>query len=272
MNSGTSGQQRQDTAPRQEKKAKASFHSSPFHKQPLTGNQQGLAPAFALNRDGASRFAATPPNPMDFHEAPDSFKKHATEAQIVASLTSRAKLLVKQCNTDAEQVLDWMQDQGLPVYCIENAVLAATAVLNTMGYQPGFIPPGQGNTYWLLLQGIGVSKADNRLARDNGLMVLTPKLRKIGFVAHQLFHWLAFQQGIPGYDEKAQQLFRHYFDKDNLTTLPQAMELPVEEIVALRHAVRREIDALCFVRQLSQDVLSANQRHRQLQQQGEMLA
>jgi hypothetical protein len=182
-------------------------------------------------------------------------------------------------------LLHWLQHQGTPVVCIEMGSLAATAALTTMGYQPGFIAPGQSingaereksGRFALLINTLSMVGALNpeqkKQTQQHGLMLLTPQLNKIGFVVHQLFHWMSFKLNLPGYSEKAQKLFYEYYDKNNMETLPTALALPIESLLELRHAIRRELAALCFVREVSQELLAPVHNRYQMIMQGKTLA
>lgn len=205
--------------------------------------------------------------------APDGFNRSAREDQLSRAITFQLKMLLRQVRCDNEKLLEWLEQKGVVVHCLEKGTtLAATAALTSLGYQPGFIPPSESNTFKFLVGTLGFMGQDVNRARQHGVMLLTPNLNKIGFTVHQVYHWMAYKAGLPGYSDKAQHLFRRYFDKDAMTTLPAALELPIEQLVQLRHAVRREINALLFVREVSSEMLAPVQNRYNMIMAGKTLA
>jgi hypothetical protein len=206
------------------------------------------------------------------HETKDGFEKQDNEAEKVQALMFQCQFVVRQFQCEPDAILAWLVKQGVPVLVLDAGAVALTGALNALGYQPGFIPPTDAKAFFVLTQAAGVLGQSRELAKRNGLIILTPQLNKIGFLSHQLFHWMAYKASLPGYDDEAQRLYRQYFDRNTMETLPQAFDLSIEKIAKLRHAVRREIDALSFVRQLSQQVLTPAQQRTQMLQHGGTLA
>jgi hypothetical protein len=265
----------------------APFQQGQFHGQ-FTGKQPRQEAPFSGGRSGgkgggqqqgrshnsvASQPLADKQTAMAARqETKDGFEKQDNEAEKVQALMFQCQFVIRQFQCQPEAILAWLNKQGVPVLLLDTGSVALSAALNALGYQPGFIPPTDAKAFFVLTQAAGLLGQSRELAKRNGLIVLTPQLNKIGFLSHQLFHWMAYKASLPGYDDEAQRLYRQYFDRNTMETLPQAFDLSVEKIAKLRHAVRREIDALSFVRQLSQQVLTPAQQRTQMLQHGGTLA
>ena len=65
---------------------------------------------------------------------------------------------------------------------------------------------------------------------------------------HQFHKWYGFKKNLPGYDEKAQKLF-----KENLNTMTDGSDLTIDEILALKDAIARDAQAAEFVIQLAKE-------------------
>ena len=72
----------------------------------------------------------------------------------------------------------------------------------------------------------------------------------IYYMIHQFHKWYSFELGLPGFDYKDQQNFKRIFK-----TLKQEdiTNLSIQEIISLKEAIARDIEAIDFVVNLSKE-------------------
>lgn len=213
---------------------------------------------------------------------PDGYTATAQRQQHQHTIALRASLLLRTYGHHLPALLDWISQQGTPVYCFTTGVVAASAILKQLGYQPGFITPApEAWRFNLLAEGLGKliysdtltpAQMTQRIQR-NGVWVLPQKHLSIGLVAYQLYHWLAYKHGLEGYSELAQRLFQTQWENNAGELNPDAVaELDLESILALQHAVQREAEALQFVRDYQRYALVPNQQAEAFKQCGRAMA
>ncbi len=61
---------------------------------------------------------------------------------------------------------------------------------------------------------------------------------------HQFYKWYAMKFGMPGFDESTQENFNKYIDENCYLNLKN---LEVDDILALKEAIARDVDAINFV-------------------------
>ena len=69
-------------------------------------------------------------------------------------------------------------------------------------------------------------------------------------MAHQFHKWYGYKTGLPGFDEAAQEKFKKIFDYE----IDANVELlSYEEILSLKEAIHRDIEAIDFVIKLAKE-------------------
>ncbi len=168
--------------------------------------------------------------------------------KILESMDDEVKNIVKSYLTDPQALLDFIEKHGTPVYKIANA----DKILSKIGEEEGFIVPLKGLkafylNFWTALL------AQKRLKfsfSSEAMFVLRDLDINIYYMLHQFHKWYGFKKNLPGYDEKAQSLF-----KENLDDMPDnsVKEMSIEEIVALKEAIARDAQAAEFVIKLAKE-------------------
>ena len=80
---------------------------------------------------------------------------------------------------------------------------------------------------------------------------------------HQFHKWYGFKMNLPGYDEKAQELFN-----ENLNKMTDGADLNVEDILALKEAIARDSEAADFVINLAKESTGAKKALNKIKQDG----
>jgi hypothetical protein len=184
------------------------------------------------------------------------------QAEAVMETASEA---IKKAYSDPARLAEFIEGLQTPVYVLRLGVFSRI-VLWALGFEPGFIPPSESGRY-KLLQGIlrlqsrwpGIRPAaapDTPTAFRHGVFVLFPALFSMSFLSYQLHHWLACRSGLHGYDGRAQALYRKFWNDQHGHLLSADVEtMSEEDILALKAAINRDLEALCFLRRMMQDVI-----------------
>ena len=82
------------------------------------------------------------------------------------------------------------------------------------------------------------------------MFVLSTGQVNIYNMAHQFHKWYGYRMGLPGFDDEAQEKFKKIFDYE----LDSNVELlSYEEILSLKEAIHRDIEAIDFVINLAKE-------------------
>ncbi|MDX2084333.1 MAG: hypothetical protein SFZ03_02970 [Candidatus Melainabacteria bacterium] len=191
----------------------------------------------------------------------DCFKRVAENRQHVQGVADKAKLIVRFNHRQAEQLRQVIESQGTPVYVVSMGTKLLLTALASLGFQAGFIPPGQGKKYDLLVTLLKMVEQRPHCSFDNGVFVLTDPLFTVGFMAHQLHHWLSFRSGLPGYGDLEQKLYRVFWEKHGGAMEPETLEqMSEDQLMSLKHAINRDLEALQFIRQVTAEIFAPAQQ------------
>ena len=204
---------------------------------------------------------------------PDSFKLMAENQRQLSDVANTAREVIQAHYSDPVQLARFMESHQTPVVILPHRLLGAAALM-TLGFEPGFIPPGSGKRFRLLLhllhsQGERPGShpaSDDALVNGlpQGVIVLTRPLFTTGYLSHQLHHWLAFRAGLPGYSERSQQLYRQFWHKQNGQLGQEVHDMPVEDLLALKAAINRDKEALQFLRTITTEIFRPAQQARKM--------
>lgn len=192
-------------------------------------------------------------NPMD------TFKLVAETQRQVAEVTHHALEQVKQHYKKPEDLAANIESQGTPVYVLRWGIFGAM-VLMFLGFEPGFIMPTGDKRYARLIRFLTYMADKPGCTFQHGAFVLTPKLFTVGYLAHQLHHWLGYRSGLPGYEAQDQALYRRFWEQNHGVVGPEVEHMSVDDIIRLKNAINRDMEALQFMQQLVQEIfVPANQ-------------
>lgn len=166
--------------------------------------------------------------------------------KILEVLDEEVKNIVKACQTNPENLLNYIQQHGTNVFKIPYADI----VLSKIGEEEGFIVPLKGfkALYLNFFTGVLSGQKVHLSFKTKEMFVLRDMEVNVYYMLHQFHKWCAFKKDLPGFDEKAQTLF-----KENLNKMSDGKELSIEEIIALKEAIARDAQAAEFVIQLAKE-------------------
>jgi hypothetical protein len=193
----------------------------------------------------------------------DTFRLVAETHRKAQEIAESAKATVRQFYREPRQLAIFIERHQTPVYVLKNALLA-NFCLHILGFEPGFIPPSSSKRFQRLIKLLkspllrpllGRHSDKHHCSFEHGVFVLPPSLFTVGFLSHQLHHWLAFRSGMQGYSERAQTLYKKFWNEQNGELGPEVVEMSEEDALALKAAINRDLEALQFLRQVASEIL-----------------
>jgi hypothetical protein len=185
---------------------------------------------------------------------------HREAEEIVQSATET----IKRCYGDPKRLGECIENLDTPVYLLKFTIISRIC-LKLLGYSTGFVPPANHWRYRLLQRFLGfqgrlpgvrpLAIAHRETSFEHGVFVLLPSLFTISFLSYQLHHWLACRSGMSGYDERAQGLYREFWDEKQGRLGSEVEQMTLEDVLALKAAINRDMEALCFLRNVMHNVV-----------------
>lgn len=208
-------------------------------------------------------------NPI--HPVIDSFRLIAETRRQALEIAESARQAIKRHHRDPQELADFIEGHGTPVVVLQHNLLPCL-VMWLLGVEPGFIPPSSGWRYELLGKGLALYERTfhqtghqgefNGRQLEHGVFILTRPLFTVGYISHQLHHWLAFRSGMTGYSDRAQQLYRKFWDNNGVIG-KEVYKMSLADMSALRSAINRDMEALKFLQDIASEILvPANQAKR----------
>lgn len=204
----------------------------------------------------------------------DTFRLVAETHRQAREIAESARETVRHFYREPRQLAIFIERHQTPVYVLQNA-LFANFCLWALGFEPGFIPPSSSKRYRLLMRLLKCALLQPLLGRhsekhhchfEHGVFVVPPSLFTVGYLSHQLHHWLAFRSGMQGYEERAQQLYRKFWNEQNGELGPEVMEMSAGDALALKAAINRDLEALQFLRDVASEILIPARQAKQFTQ------
>ena len=157
-------------------------------------------------------------------------------------LREKVKQIVKKNIKTPEKLLEYVEKSGTKVVKIPYA----DKILSYANEQEGFITPKSG------LEALYLNLVLNKKIsfKTPEMFVLRDLPLNIYVMSHQFHKWYAYKMGLPGYDEASQEKFKRVFE---FSDSKKAQELNYSEVMALKGAVRRDMEAIDFVLELSKE-------------------
>jgi len=183
----------------------------------------------------------------------NSTTKTHTQAGVKLTLNSKTEQNKKKLNEEVKEIvtknlqtpsalLDYIEQNGTKVYKIPYA----KKLLILVGEQIGFITPTTGINALVL----NLFLAHKFSLKTEPMFVLETGNVNIYTMAHQFHKWYGYRMGLPGFDDEAQEKFKKIFDYE----IDSNVELlSYEEILSLKEAIHRDIEAIDFVIKLAKE-------------------
>lgn len=153
-------------------------------------------------------------------------------------LKNNVECILKKYKNEPQKLLDFVQKSGTKVYKIP----FADKLLKIIGYEEGFIGKTEGlkSLYINIL-----TREEIKLPLKTEPMFILRDSSLDDYRTIQQFHkWYAMKLNLPGFDVESQNNFQKFLNPSNDEKIK---ELSVEEILGLKEAIARDIEAINFV-------------------------
>ena len=148
--------------------------------------------------------------------------------------------IVEKCLKNPQKFFEYIKGAKTPVYKIKYA----DKILSLINEQEGFVLPQKG--FKALYLNIFLNK---KIAfRTPEIFVLRNYNVNSYAIAYQFYNWYCYKMRIEGFEEDTQKKFKHIFE---ICETNKIDELSFEEILELKSAIKRDMEAIDFVKRLA---------------------
>lgn len=184
----------------------------------------------------------------------DSLKFIGNKKQQVDTIYEDISNAVKKNVHDVSGLLEFVENRGTTVVRGKHV----DKVLYLFGKTVGFLPPmkglkAKGILYFFKMMGIWKHPITEKTPP---MFAFSEKDPAMGYMIHQLHHWLSYNNGLPGYSEEAQSKLSMVLDPTvDMEDLQAEFEkMSSSEVKELREAIARDQEALMLIQKLAQEV------------------
>ena len=150
--------------------------------------------------------------------------------------------ILKKYENNPEKLLEFVERSGTKVYKIP----FADKFLNIINQEEGFISATKGlKSLYLCIIISALSKEKINLSLKSEPMFVLRDMQPDSYYMIQQFHkWYAMKLNLPGFDAESQENFQKFMAPANDAKIG---ELSVEEILGLKEAIARDVEAITFI-------------------------
>lgn len=171
----------------------------------------------------------------------DSLKLTAKTEKCKEKLDCDVKAVLKKYENDPEKLLDFVEKKGTKVCKVNHAEV----LLKLIGYETGLIGQLKGVKALYLTSVLTVLGQQVGLSFKTQPMFVLNKDSLSRYNTIQQFHkWYAMKLNLPGFDFEAQANFQKFLGD---TTDDDIKSLSMDEILGLKEAIARDVEAINFV-------------------------
>ena len=157
-------------------------------------------------------------------------------------MREKVKAIVKKNIKTPEKLLEYVEKSGTKVIKIPYA----DKILSHVKEEEGFITPKSG--FEALYLNVVLNKKISFKTPE--MFVLRDLPLNIYVMSHQFHKWFSYKMKLPGYDEVSQENFKRVYEFADTNKVKQ---LSYSDVMGLKEAVRRDLDAIEFVLELSKE-------------------
>lgn len=198
-------------------------------------------------------------------DLPDVFVSHAREDEKVQYIQSEVQAVVKACFPHVGAFTREIETLGLPIITASSDLQVKLALLVT-GSNAGLIFPDT-EKYDKLVQHLRKHFPEKENCDyTHGVMILYKDSVQFSILAYELYHWFSWRNGLKGYTRRSRELYE-VFNQKHQSQLPSSFldKLSSSDTQALKLAIRRDREALQFLRQLMDEVFIPGNNARMLE-------
>lgn len=172
--------------------------------------------------------------------------------QSKTKLENNVKVILKKYSNNPEKLLEFVKRSGTKVYKIP----FANKILNIIGYEEGFVSSAKGIRALCLNFITSVFSGEKiNISTTAEPMFILRNATPDNYLMIQQFHkWYAMKLALPGFDAESQENFQKFLSPMNDAKIK---ELSIEEILGLKEAIARDVEAINFTVELAKSTEGA---------------
>lgn len=157
-------------------------------------------------------------------------------------LETNVKEIIKKYGSNPERLIDFIKRSGTKVYKIPYA----DKVLKIIGHEEGLISATKGFKGLFLNMIIPAFAGEQIIfsSKTESIFVLRNLPIDNYMMIQQFYKWYAMKLDLPGFDSESQANFQKFLSPYNDEAIK---ELSVEEILGLKEAIARDVEAINFI-------------------------
>ncbi|MDD3437387.1 MAG: hypothetical protein PHC64_09585 [Candidatus Gastranaerophilales bacterium] len=174
-----------------------------------------------------------------------------------AELEGRVKNILKKYENDPEKLLNFVEKNGTKVYRIPFVQRA----LANIGYEQGFISSVSGLKA-LYLNIVIPILSDEKIKwsfSTEPMFILSNSLESC-YIIQQFYKWYSMKMNLPGFDAQTQENLQKFLNSQN----EEVKDLNLEEVLNLKEAIARDIEAINFIMELAKNTTGAQNAMRKI--------
>lgn len=172
----------------------------------------------------------------------------------IERLNNEARTILKRCKNNSAALIEFIKEHNTGVYMIKHGKL----FFNLLGEDEGFIAARTGFKAFMINL-VAVKKVK---FKSEPAFLLNSGEIDIYNLIHYFHKWLAFKDGMMGFDEKSQGLLRKLNSKNEDDIISR---LSLTEIDMLKSAIARDVQSIDFVEQYAKENAGAKKAYKKLQ-------
>lgn len=167
-------------------------------------------------------------------------------------LENNLRLILKKYDNDPDKLIGFIKRSGTEVYNIP----CAKKLLKAIECEEGFISANSGaKGFYINLITAILGGAKRKLSSSSEAIFIFDKTLPDKHIVIQQFHkWYAMKLSLPGFDEASQNNFQKFLEPGNDN---QIKDLTIDEILGLKDAIARDVEAISFVVELAKSTSGA---------------
>ncbi len=155
----------------------------------------------------------------------------------VALQNEKVERILDKYKSDPKKLIEYIKGANTPIYLVKNP----EKILSKIKEEQGFIMPQKG--ICALYLNLILNK---KISFETSEMFIISKDFSPYLFVYEFYKWHSYKTGAKGYEKNTQEKYKKLFSLKNQD------ELTFDEIIELKQAIRRDIEAIEFVKKYSQ--------------------
>lgn len=168
----------------------------------------------------------------------------------INDVEAKAREIIKNYINNSKGLLKYIKSKKTPV--IKARYINIPLFL--VNEAEGFIPAFKGIKAFLLSASINILSKKHKIKvgfKTPAMFILRDKPVNFYILMHQFYHWMAYINGLPGYEDKNLKNFKNLWKNQEDNKCYE--KLSFEEMMGVKDSISRDIAAINFVKQISRE-------------------